>query len=283
MRSSGIVPSTTTATGVAASRPPATRAAAIAPAFCTAISSTTVPRSRASAVPLDQRVRVPGRQVAGDDGELVRDAAVGHRDAGHAPAPRSRWSARARPCTGTPASAQAMDLLVAATEDEVSPPLNRTTRLPASARSTMTRLISSWAADRPRGQLGHVDQLDVRRQLVEQLARREPVGDHHVGLAERAPGRDGDQLGVAGAAADQHHAGRRRRRAARAITPVAQRVHDLVADRRGLARLPVAEHRDRDAGVPADGRRPRGRRAGVVGCGRRRSAAASAAAADRAR
>src|SRR3954453_14542748 len=39
------------------------------------------------------------------------------------------------------------------------------------------------------GQLGDVDQLDVRRQLVEQFPRRQPVGAHDIGLAQGAPGR----------------------------------------------------------------------------------------------
>ena len=76
VRSSGMVPSTTTATGVSASRPSATRACAMAGAFSTAISITSVPREPGQRPPLDQRVGVAGRQVAGEDGELVRHAAV---------------------------------------------------------------------------------------------------------------------------------------------------------------------------------------------------------------
>ena len=49
VRSPGMVPSDTIARGVDADRPPATSRLAICGRFCTAISSTTVPRSRASA------------------------------------------------------------------------------------------------------------------------------------------------------------------------------------------------------------------------------------------
>ena len=107
MRCVGIVPSQTTATGVRGVRPAATSAAAIAGAFSTAIISTTVPRSRADRVPVDQRVRVARRQVTGDDGELVGDPAVGDRDARPAPGRRSGCVMPGMTVTGTPASRQA--------------------------------------------------------------------------------------------------------------------------------------------------------------------------------
>ena len=54
--------------------------------------------------------------------------------------------------------------------------------------------------------LGGVDDLDVRSQLGEQFRRREPVGDHHVGLGQQAAAAHGDQFGITGTAADQCHA-----------------------------------------------------------------------------
>ena len=95
--------------------------------------------------------------------------------------------------TGTPAAAQASTSSKPRPKTKLSPPLKRTTRLPARARSTMTSLMSSCDAERPRGQLGDVDQLDVRAELVEQLARGEPVGDDDVGRGERVAGGDGDE------------------------------------------------------------------------------------------
>ena len=70
----------------------------------------------------------------------------------------------------------------------------------------MSSLICSCARRPAARQLGHVDQLDVRAELVEQLARGEPVGHDDVGGGERVPGRHGDELGVARTAADEHDA-----------------------------------------------------------------------------
>ena len=53
--------------------------------------------------------------------------------------------------TGTPAARQASTSSKPRPNTKLSPPLNRTTRFPASARSTMIRLISSCWAARPRG------------------------------------------------------------------------------------------------------------------------------------
>ena len=167
--------------------------------------------------------------------------------------------------TGTPASRQASTSSKPRPKTKLSPPLNRTTRLPASARSTMSRLISSCGGEAAARQLGDVDQLDVGGQLAEQLARRQPVGDDDVGLHQRlAPG-DRDQLGVARAAADQHHAGRPVAVVGRSDRALAQALEDLVADGRRACGLAVAEHGDRDAGVAPDGRRPGRRRGRVVG------------------
>ena len=46
----------------------------------------------------------------------------------------------------------------------------------------------------------------VGRQLREQLARPEPVGDHDVRLGQQLPAADRDEAGVTRAAADQGHA-----------------------------------------------------------------------------
>ena len=55
--------------------------------------------------------------------------------------------------TATPASRQASTSSNPRPKTKLSPPLKRTTRCPARARSTMTRLISSCCAERPRGSL----------------------------------------------------------------------------------------------------------------------------------
>ena len=207
VRSVGIVPSTMTATGVDAGRPPSTSAVAIAGALSTAISRTTVPRIRATRVPRDQRVGVAGREVAGDHGELVRDAAVGHRDpeAGRDGDGGGEAGHDGDRHVGGGAGEH---LLEAAAEDEVVAALEADDAL-AGAGAVDDHLVDGVLRRRAAaGQLGDVDQLDVGAELVEQLARREPVGDDDVGRGERVAGGDGDEVGLARAAADEHDAGR---------------------------------------------------------------------------
>ena len=55
--------------------------------------------------------------------------------------------------TGTSAAAQASSSSKPRPKTKLSPPLKRTTRLPARARSTITSLMASWVAERPRGSL----------------------------------------------------------------------------------------------------------------------------------
>jgi hypothetical protein len=45
----------------------------------------------------------------------------------------------------------------------------------------------------------------MRWQLGKQFRWREAVSDHDIGLGEQAAAADGDQLGVAGSAADQRY------------------------------------------------------------------------------
>ena len=128
----------------------------------------------------------------------------------------------------------------------------------------MIRLISSCWAERPRGSLATSIQLDVGRQLAQQLPRRQPVGDDDVGLHQRLAAGDRHQVGVAGAAADEDHAGRAVSLVAGDDRALAQPLEDLVAHRGRAARLAVAEDGHGHAGVPADRRRPGGRPGGVV-------------------
>ena len=149
----GVEPSQTIATGVSGDRPFSTRAAAIAGAVSTPMSTTTVPRSRAIAAQSTSDVGMPRRQVAGDDDELVGEAAVGHRDAGQRGDGDRAGDARAPPPPARPAATHASSSSMPRPKTNGSPPLSRTTRLPASARSTRSALICSCAIDRPRGSL----------------------------------------------------------------------------------------------------------------------------------
>ncbi|GAA3111258.1 hypothetical protein GCM10020254_66750 [Streptomyces goshikiensis] len=47
----------------------------------------------------------------------------------------------------------------------------------------------------------------MRRELVEEVAGAEPVGDDDVGLGEETAAADGDQVRVAGTAADEGDTG----------------------------------------------------------------------------
>ena len=133
----------------------------------------------------------------------------------------------------------------------------------------MSWLICLLGGGAPSGKLGHVDDLGVRRQLGEQLARCKPVRDDEVGLHQCLATCDRDQLGVARAAADQDHAGSARTVVTRPDRPFPQRSHDVVAHAGRVTRVPVrgrgAHHGHGDAVVAADGRGERSRRIGVVG------------------
>ena len=262
VRSPGIVPSEMIATGVVGGRPPSTRRAAICGRFCTAISSTTVPRSAASASQATSESGWSGGRWP----ETTVNSWATPRCVTGMPATAGTEIALVRPGIDGPRHARLLAgqrLLEAAAVDE------RVAALEAHHPLAGQRPVDDDAVDLllrggpAAGQLGHVDQLHVRRQLVEQLARGEPVGHHHVGLAQRSARRHGDQLGVTRAAADEHDARRTVVVVRGDDLTVPQRGDDPVADRGRLARLAVAEHRDGHAGVPADRRASR-----RVACGR---------------
>ena len=152
VRSVGMLPSATTATGVEDGRPAATRRAAMAGRFCTAMSSTTVPRIRATA---SHSTSEPGWSGGRWPLITVNSCATPRWVTGMPTSPGTEMELE-RPgttVTGTPASSHAWISSNPRPKTKLSPPLKRTTRLPARARSTMTRLISSCVAERPRGSL----------------------------------------------------------------------------------------------------------------------------------
>ncbi len=214
-------------------------------------------------VPVDQRVAVVGRDVAGDHREVVGDPAVGDRDAGH------RRHSQGAGETGDHADGHAggatrLDLLEPPAEHEAVAPLEA--RHPLTGERPLDDqpvdlLLARGPAAR---QLRHVDQLGRRRQVAQQLARSEAVGDHQVGLHQRATAGHRDQLGVTGAAADQRHAGDRRPAFAGRDRPLVEPGDDGVADRRRTPRLAAPEHRQGQSVVPPHGRGPRRRRGRVV-------------------
>ncbi len=164
--------------------------------------------------------------------------------------------------TGTPAAAHASHSSPPRPNTNGSPPLRRTTRFPARARSTSTALISSCVrlcrcADLPQSMTS-----TCGRQFVEQLARREPVHDDDIGVRDQPPAAHRDQIRVARAAADERHrSGRRRPGRPGAQLAHVQRVGDRIAQRDRAPRIVAAVHGDGDrthgAARPARARCPR--------------------------
>jgi len=127
------------------------------------------------------------------------------------------------------------------------------------------------------GRFADVDDLHVRAQRVEQVARSEPVGDDDVRGGEQLAAADGDQSWVAGTAADEGDAAELRTRlgprvsAADRQQPAVEPREDRVADRRRPSRVTPAGDRHGDplghGPVRAPGHRggPHARGVGVVG------------------
>ena len=214
-----------------------------------------------AAVPVDQRVGVAGRQVAGHDGELVGDPAVGHRDPGDAPVPRPGWAARGSRVTGTPGLAARQHLLEAAAEHEVVAALEPHHPLagPGAVDEHPVDLAPAAAA-RPRGSLATSTSSTSARSSSSSSRGASRSATTTSAAASACRRGDGDQLGVARSAADQHHAGRvveraGRRRAGRRAAP-SRMSSRSAADWRG-SRLPSTA--TVTLAVPARRRRPRGR------------------------
>ena len=200
------MPSCTTATGVSAGRPPASSASANASIRSTPIISTIVPRSRASA---SQSVRLCGWPGATCPDTTTISWATPRWLTGTS-ATAGTAKALVTPgttVTGTPASAQARTSSKPRPKTYGSPPLSRTTNRPARACSTSSSLIRSWFIARPYGIFDASMTSTCGRELVEQVAGAEPVGDDDVRAGQQPPPAHGDQLRVAGAAADQRDAG----------------------------------------------------------------------------
>ena len=165
-------------------------------AFSTAIISSSVPRSRPTASQSTSESAWPG----GTWPETTVKSWATPRWVTGMPATAGTASGLERPGitrTGTPAVAAGLDLLEAAAEHEAVAALEPRHPL-AGERPLDDQPVDLLLAGGPAArQLRHVDQLGGRRQVAQQLAGREPVGDHHVGLHQRAAAGHRDQLGVA--------------------------------------------------------------------------------------
>jgi hypothetical protein len=148
----GSVASCTTASGVSASRPPASRASHTAGSRPTAISSTSVPPRRATASQSTVEPASPGGRCALT---TVKDWLTPRAVSGM-PAlvgPASALEMPGTTSTGIPAATQAATSSIPRANTCTSPPLRRTTRLPERARSTSSASMSRWDHDGPPGVL----------------------------------------------------------------------------------------------------------------------------------
>ncbi len=149
-RWAAVVPSWTTATGVSASRPPRTRAAAMAPLFSTPMRITRVPRSLASA---DQSTVERSSSGATWPLTTVNSWATPRCVTGMPTAPGTLMELEMPGTTvhGMPCSASAAASSMPRPKTKGSPPLRRTTAFPALACSMSALLMASWAMKRPYG------------------------------------------------------------------------------------------------------------------------------------
>jgi hypothetical protein len=144
--------------------------------------------------------------MAGDDGELVGDTPVGDRDAGGGGHTDRTGDAghhgHRDACLG-----EGDQLLHAPAEDIGVAALEPDHELPGLGVVDQGGVDGLLRHEATVGDLGRVDDLDLRAQLVQEFARGEAVGDDDVGLGEQAAAANGDQVRVAGAAADERDAG----------------------------------------------------------------------------
>ena len=147
-----------------------------------------MPRSRPSAAQSTSELRVARRQVAGDDDELVGEAAVGHRDAGQRRDGDRAGDAGDHLDRDARGHAR-LELLHAAAEDERVAALEPH-HPPAGQRVLDQQRVDLLLRHRPAArQLRGVDDLDVGGQRGQQRLRRQVVGDDDVGLGDRLAAR----------------------------------------------------------------------------------------------
>lgn len=170
---------------------------------------------------------------------------------------------------GTAGLGEGVQFLHAASEDV------RVAALEADHRFALLGVLDQRVVD---GLLGHVpavrdlrrvDHLDVGRQFGEEVARAEAVGDDDVGLGEQTAPAHGDEVRVAGSAADEGDARGAGAEVRGDEGAVAQPLDHGVAHGRGVPGVAAAgvggEHGDGDALAVAGRRGPGGGPVGVVG------------------
>ena len=207
-----------------------------------------------------------GRDVPGHDHDLVGDPAVAHRHVGHG-GHGERAGHAGHHGDGHARLRAGQDLLETAAEHIGVAALEPHDEPPCPGVLDQ-QLVDPLLVHRPPVRdLRRVDDLDVRRQLVEQVAGSEPVGDDDVRAGQQPPTAHGDQLGIARTTADQSDPGPHGLGVGRVHRhdPGLQRLDQRRPDRRGAARPATGKDPDGQPVVLADGGGDRGATWSVVG------------------
>ena len=213
--------------------------------------------------PLHQRGegRGLGPGVARRHEHRRRDPSLGQRDAGqHRYGERRADAGHHRDVD--PRDPTGVQLLAPSPEDEGVATLQPHHRL-AQQRPLHEQPVDLDLGHRVvRRGLAHLDDLDVRRQPLEQPGGPQPVGHDDVGGRKRLEPRQGDQAGVPGPTADQHHAPAARPATTQVGLPRRQVQREGVAHGGGPAGVRVGIRGDSDDETVVPGRRHRSGRAG---------------------
>ena len=244
----------------------------MAGAFSTAIISSRVPCSRATASQSVSESGCPGGRWP----EITVKSCATPRWVTGMPARAGTAIGLVSPgttVTGTPAARQASTSSKPRPKTKLSPPLNRTTRFPARARSTMIRLISSCWAARPRGSFAtSISSTSAGSSPSSSRGASRSATTTSASISALRPATE-ISSGSPGPPPTSTTPGDAVPLVAGDDGALAQPLEDLVAHRGAAPRLPVAEHRDGDARVPPDRRGPGAGPGRVVRRGRRRCGA----------
>src|SRR5579859_4107892 len=201
--------------------------------------------------------------MRGDYVKLLRHAPLGDRYAGRA-RHRDRTGDSRYDGDWHPGPQAGEHLLAAPAEDERIAALEPDHEPPGQGVRNQDGVDVILLHGRAVRDLGRVDDLDIRRQFIEQRLRGEPVDHHNVGLAEQLPAPHGDQPRVARPAAHQRHTAMPVTAAARPEGPRAQAGEDRVTDTSASLRV-CAENADTDLSGPPAGGGPGRRGSGIIG------------------
>ena len=210
--------------------------------------------------PVHQRARVVGGDVPGDHHHLVRHSPVRHGHVG------GRGNGEGAGDAGNdghrdPGGHARLHLLEPAAEQVRIPTLEPHDELAGAGVLDQRGVDVFLGHGAAVGDLRGVDDLDVGRQLVQQLRRAQPVGDDDVGPREQPAPAHRDEVGVARPPADQGHPGGDRLGGV-VHQPRLQRLQQRGPHGSGAARPTARQHTQGQPvvlGRRRGGRRPEGR------------------------